>query len=256
MFERFLNWIKGVIGMFDRNTIKSALNVDIAISSNIAKAITLWEKIYENRADWLKKDEVESLELGAAIANEFTRLTTLEMKTEITGSARAEFLNEQYKKMLAKLNDSLEIGNAVGGLVFKPYVRDNKLYVDLVKDSCFYPTEFNSSGEIVAGIFMSQMTKGEDIYTRLEFHKFYEKALEGDVSYIIKNVAYKSNNISILGTKIDLTKIPEWANIQEETFIKYIEKPLFSYYKPPIANNIDPESPIRSFGVCQSGKFN
>ena len=54
----------------------------------------------------------------------------------------------------------------------------------------------------------------------------------------------KSSNNSILGTKIDLIKIPEWANIQEETAIQYVEKPLFSYYKPPTANNIDPESPI------------
>lgn len=245
MFQKILNFIKGVIGkMFSKGTIQDALNLEVAISSDMANAIALFEKIYMNEAPWLKKDEVESLELGASIANEFTRLTTLEMKTEITGSVRADFLNEQYKKVLEKLNENLEVGNAVGGLVFKPYVKDGKIYVDLVKCSCFYPTEFNSSGEIIAGIFTSQTTKGNDIYTRLEYHKFYENPLENDINYIIKNVAYKSNNSSILGTKVDLIKIPEWTNIQEETAIQYVEKPLFSYYKPPVANNIDPESPI------------
>ena len=244
MFEKFFNWIKGVIRMFSKDTIKNALDVNVAISSDMANAITLWEKIYENQADWLKEDEVESLELGSAIANEFARLTTLEMKTEITGSERAEYLNNQYKKMLEKLNENLEIGNAVGGLVFKPYVKDKKLYVDLVRGSCFYPTEFDSSGNIIAGIFTSQLKKGDYVYTRLEYHKFYEQALEGDINYIIKNIAYKSNDSSVLGTKINLTNIPEWQNIQEETAIKYIEKPLFSYYKPPIANNVDSESPL------------
>lgn len=257
MFQRIFNFIKGVVGkMFSEETIKSALNVSVVISNDMAKAISLWEKIYENKAEWLKKDEVESLELGSAIANEFTRLTTLEMKTEITGSSRANFLNEQYKRMLEKLNDNLEVGNAVGGLVFKPYVKNNIMHIDLVKGSCFYPTEFNSSGEIIAGIFTSQITNGDDIYTRIEYHKFYEKALERDISYIIKNVAYKSNSTAILGTKIDLSKIPEWANIQEETLIKYIEKPLFSYYKPPISNNIDPESPIRSISIRKGSKSN
>lgn len=244
MFEKFLNWIKGVIKMFGKDTIKNALGVNVAISSDMANAITLWEKIYENEADWLKKDEVESLELGSAIANEFTRLTTLEMKTEITGSTRADFLNEQYKKMLENLNDNLEIGNAVGGLIFKPYVKDNKLFVDLVRGSCFYPTEFDSSGNVIAGIFTSQITKGDYIYTRLEYHKFYEQALEGDINYIIKNVVYKSNDKSTLGTRVKISNIQEWQNIQEQTAIKYVEKPLFSYYKPPIANNIDPESPL------------
>ena len=244
MFEKFLNWIKGVIKMFSKETIKSALDVNVTISSNMANAITLWEKIYENEAPWLKNEEVESLELGAAIANEFARLTTLEMKTEITGSPRAEFLNEQYKRMLERLNENLEIGNAVGGLVFKPYVKNNKLYVDLVRGSCFYPTEFNSSGEVIAGIFTSQLNKGDNVYTRLEYHKFYEQAIENDINYIIKNIVYKSNDSSILGTRIELSKVPEWQNIQEETAIRYVEKPLFSYYKPPTANNIDPESPL------------
>lgn len=244
MFEKFLNWIKGVIKMFSKETIKSALDVNVAISSDMANAISLFEKIYINEAPWLKKDEVESLEIGAAIASEFTRLTTLEMKTEITGSARADFLNKQYKKMLENLNENLEIGNAVGGLIFKPYVKDNKLYVDLVRASCFYPTEFNSSGDIIAGIFTSQLNKGDYVYTRLEYHKFYENALEEDINYTIKNVVYKSNDKSILGTKIELSKVPEWQNIQEETAIRYVEKPLFSYYKPPTANNIDSESPL------------
>lgn len=245
MFEKILNWIKGVIGkMFNSNTIQSALNVKVAMSSDMANAITLFEKIYMNEADWLKKNEVESLELGSSIANEFARLTTLEMKSDITGSARADFLNEQYNKVKEKLNENLEVGNAVGGLVFKPYVKDNKIYVDLVKGSCFYPTDFDNSGNITGGIFVSQLTKGDNIYTRLEYHKFYEKAVESDINYIIKNVAYRSSDNSILGTKIELNKVQEWENIQEETAIRYVEKPLFSYYKPPVANNIDPESPV------------
>lgn len=245
MFQRILNFIKGVVGrMFSKESIKSAFGVDVAISNDMAKAIDLFEKIYKNEADWLKKDEVESLELGASIANEFTRLTTLEMQSEITGSQRADFLNGQYKKLKDRLNESLEIGNAVGGLVFKPYVKDGKLYVDLVKGSCFYPTEFDSSGNIIAGIFVSQITKGESILTRLEYHKFYESAIENNINYVIKNIAYKSDSKSVLGTQVNLENVEEWSTIEPITAIQYVERPLFSYYKPPIANNIEPEIPI------------
>ena len=45
MFEKFLNWIKGVIKMFGKDTVKNALNIDVAISSDMINAITLWEKI-------------------------------------------------------------------------------------------------------------------------------------------------------------------------------------------------------------------
>lgn len=245
MFGKFLNFIKGVINkMFGRETIKNALGVNIAVSSEMSNAIELYEKIYMNEAPWLKKDEVESLELGASIANEFARLTTLEMKSDITGSERADFLNAEYKKVKDRLKENLEIGNAVGGLVFKPYVKDGKIHVDMVKGSNFYPTEFDSSGNITAGIFVSQITKGDNIYTRLEYHKFFEIPIENDINYVIKNVAYRSNDNSILGSRVELNKVPEWENIQAETAIKYVDKPLFSYYKPPIANNVDPKSPI------------
>lgn len=245
MFQKLLNFIKGVIKkMFGKDTMQKALGVDIAISDKMANAITLFENIYMNKAPWLKAGEIESLELGASIANEFARLTTLEMKSEITNSPRADFLNEQYSKLKENLDENLEAGNAVGGLIFKPYVKDGKIQVDFVKASCFYPTEFNSSGDIIAGIFVSQITKGEDIYTRLEYHKLYEKALEDDTSYIIKNMAYKSSNSSMLGDKIELVEVPEWANLDSETGIKYVEKPLFGYYKVPSANNIDSNSAL------------
>ena len=123
MFQKLLNFIKGVVKkMFSKDTIKNALAVEVAISNDMIKAIDLFEKIYINQAPWLKKDKVESLELGSAIANEFARLTTLEMQSEITGSKRADYLNEQYNRVKERLNENLEIGNAVGGLVFKPYV--------------------------------------------------------------------------------------------------------------------------------------
>ena len=103
-FQKFYNYIKGVIGkMFSRNTIQSALNIDIAISSDMVNAMELFEKIYTNEAPWLKERQVESLELGASIANEFARLTTLEMQSEVTGSARADYLTKQMPGIIIKL---------------------------------------------------------------------------------------------------------------------------------------------------------
>lgn len=227
--------------MFNKSTITEATKIDIAVSSEMSQAIDLWEKMYFNKAPWLKPEEVESLNLPASIANEFAKLTILELKSEITGSARANYINDIYKeKILKKLGNELEKGNALGGLVFKPYVKNNKICIDMVSANQFYPTEFNSNDDVIGGIFVSQITKGDDIYTRLEYHRFIENAYE----YIIKNMAFVSNTVNDLGERVSLSSIEEWTDIQEETKIIDIEKPLFSYYKPPIANNIDDKSPL------------
>lgn len=223
--------------MLGKSTIESELNIDIAISSKLEAKIREWGNIYENKAPWLNKD-VKSLELGSSIASEFVRLTTAEMKTEITGSARASFLQEQYKKMLKNLSDNLEKGDARGGIIFKPYVKNGQIFIDFVIQGNFYPISFDDTGKIISIVFATQKTEGNYIYTRLEYHR-----LEG-TDYYISNTAYKSNNNSSLGKKINLSEIPEWKDIEKEVKIENIEKPLFAYYKPPIANNIDTKSPL------------
>ena len=244
MFEKLVKWIKGVVNkMLGKESVEEALDINLAISSDMVNAITLWENVYRNKAPWLKKDEIVSLELGSSISNEFARLTTLEMTSEITGSERAKFLNEIYKKLLENLNDNLEIGNAVGGLIFKPYVVGKTLKIDYVKASDFLPVEYDDSKNIIAGIFTSQIAKGEYIYTRLEYHKFIANEPNND-NYYIRNIAYKSKDFNNLGDRISLKEVEEWSSIEEITVIKFVDRPLFSYYKPPIANNIDIESPI------------
>lgn len=223
--------------MLGKSNIESELNIDIAISPKLEAKIREWGNIYENKAPWLNKD-VKSLELGSSISGEFVRLTTAEMKTEITGSARATFLQEQYKKMLKNLADNLEKGDAKGGLVFKPYVKNGQIYIDFVQQGLFYPISFDDTGKIISIVFVSQKTEGDYIYTRLEYHR-----LEG-TDYYISNTAYKSNNNSSLGKEINLSEVPEWKDIEKVVEIENIEKPLFSYYKPPIANNVDTKSPL------------
>ena len=39
MFEKLLNWIKGVIKMFSKDTIKNVLDVNVAVSSDMVNAI-------------------------------------------------------------------------------------------------------------------------------------------------------------------------------------------------------------------------
>lgn len=223
--------------MLGKSNIESELNIDIAISPKLEAKIREWGNIYENKAPWLNKD-VKSLELGSSIAGEFVRLTTAEMKTEITGSARASFLQEQYKEMLKNLADNLEIGNAKGGLVFKPYIKNGQIYIDFVQEGLFYPISFDDTGRIISIVFSSQKIEGDYIYTRLEYHR-----LEG-TDYYISNTAYKSNNKSSLGKEINLSEVPEWKDIEKEVKIENVEKPLFAYYKPPIANNVDTKSPL------------
>lgn len=238
MLETFLNWIRQVLkNLIGKSDIKSKLNIDVAVSDKMSESIELWSAIYENRAPWLS-DTVQSMNLGAAVASEVARMVTLEMKSEITGSPRADYLNEQYKVFLKHIRQYTEYGCAKGGIVFKPYVDGGSIAFDAVQADRFFPTAFSSAGKITGAVFVERIVKGSRYYTRLEHHELT------DAGYHITNKAYMSLTESTLGNEVSLESVDEWASVEPEAVITGVDRPLFAYFKVAQANTADPSSPL------------
>ncbi|NFG21977.1 phage capsid protein [Clostridium botulinum] len=243
MFARLKQIIKRVMDkLFNKNTIENKMNIDVAVSNDISNAIDLWIRLYENKAPWLG-EETKSMNLPSAIASEFAKLITMELETEITTD---DFLDNEYQVIIDNIRNTTEYACAKGGLVFKPYVSENHIEVDLVQADSFYPINYNSRKEITAAVFVETKIEGDTLFTRLEYHRFNDIG-----NYQITNQAFKKKNYSKqttnnyeLGSQILLAEVPEWENIEEEVEIKNIDKPLFSYFKMPLANNIETSSPV------------
>lgn len=199
---------------------------------------------------------------------------------------RAEFLNEQYKKLKKHIRRQLEYGIAKGGLVIKPYVvmyedsagpeiqtkkkegDDNdrlsvdnplpkyEIEFDFIQADRFYPLAFDNNGKITEAAFIQTKIDKDKIYTRLEHH-----VLKGR-TVTVSNYAFVNNNSdkvrgyinepSDLGKPCKLTDVPEWSNMTEKVVIKNVDKPLFAYFKMPEANTIDPYSPLGVSGYSRA----
>ncbi len=224
------------------SAVKNAVGVDIAVSDEMQDAVELWQKMFQNKAPWID-DNTQSMGLASAIAGEMARLTLVEFKSEITGSTRADFLQENYNYVLEKLREQTEFATAMGGIVFKPYVEGGKIAIDFVHAGKFIPTAYNSRQEVTGAVFVERVKKGKIWYTRLEYHNL------SDAGYIIQNRAFSSTNESQLGTSISLQSVNEWSSLESEITLGYqdgstLEKPLFVYFKMPFANHIDENSPL------------
>lgn len=245
MFESIKNFIKGVINkLFNKNLIESKANVNIAVSADMSNAIDLWSKLYMDEAPWVNNKTVFSMNNAAGIASEFARLVTLEFKSEISNN---EFLNREYQAVIDNIRNYTELACAMGGLAFKPYLSGNHIEVDMTQATSFFPTAYNSRGDITGAIFIETKTVGDYIYTRLEYHNLTPDG------YLIKNLAFKKKNLNqinnsynnqTLGQEVSLTEIEEWAELEPEVTIQNIDRPLFAYFKMPLANVIDPSSPL------------
>lgn len=78
--------------------------------------------------------------LAQSIAAELARLTTLEMECLVSGSARANSINELLKPFIADLRIPVEYGCALGGVLFRPYLDPaGHIQIDVVQGIASVP---------------------------------------------------------------------------------------------------------------------
>lgn len=225
----FINYMKGLIrSLFPVKDIKSALNIELALSRKMLDKIELWQKCYCGNAPWIDEDRgVSSLRLEQSVVREFSNITLNEMTANITHN----ILDEIFQTATRDLNMHLQEGLATGAMVIKPLGGDKVQYVSA---NAFLPVEYDVRGRLIKVIFPEFKMIGDKYYTRLEFHNLdYEKGLT------ITNKAYVSTTPEMLGREIPLERVEEWVKLDD--FISYplMKRPAFGYYRNPIKNNID-----------------
>ena len=236
MFERIVNFIKGAINkMFNTTDIAKDFNIDISTSNEILSAIEKWSNIYNSKAPWLN-EEVKSLHVAKTICEKVAKAVTIEFKSQVEDKE----IDKVYQRFIKNIRTNTEYALGKGGMFFKPFYSNGKIKISCIQADKFIPTKFDSTGELLGAIFIDQITRGKDVYTRLEYQEL------NDTTLIVKNKAYKTtvHNSNILGTQIMLSQVPEWTNIQEEIQINDVNRLLGGYFKIPIANPIDNTSPV------------
>lgn len=236
MFERIINFIKGAINkMFSTTDIAKDFNIDISTSNEMLSAIEKWAAIYNSKAPWLN-EEVKSLHVAKTICEKVAKAVTIEFKSKVDDKE----IDRVYQRFIKNIKTNTEYALGKGGMFFKPFYANGKIKISCIQADKFIPTKFDSTGELLGAIFIDQITRGEEIYTRLEYQEL------NDTTLIIKNKAYKTtiHNSKSLGAQILLSQVQEWAKIQEETSIDNVDRLLGGYFKIPIANPIDNTSPV------------
>lgn len=229
MMNTIRNFFKKVIGIFGFYTTLDGIGIKPAVSDRMTAEVTKWRSAYR---------ETAGLSLPASISTELARLVTLEFKTQISGSDRANYLNNSYQDFIKNIRRHTEAAAALGGVMFKPYVQNGKIYIDCVQAEQFVPTAVDPAGNITSCVFLDRIFKGKKYYTRIEEHTWQ------DGMYVVRNSTYVSDTESSIGRRTSLSDISEWGNLQPETYIKGIKRPLFAYFKMPMANRFDTDSPL------------
>lgn len=233
--------------MFQREA-QDCFKVSSIVSANMQHEEIRWHNTYTGRPEWVchkEGMELETINFSKTLCNETAKLATLALGITVEGSARAEWLQKQIDRYIAKLKlDKVEYACAMGYIVIKP----NGSSLDYVLPGDFVPTETDDDGKICAGIFIDRLKRGEKFHTRLEYHRFADTERR---IYLITNKTFVSDAQGTLGRETDIEKSP-WASLLPEAGIEGIDRPMFAVFGMPIANNIDIGSSIPVSIFCNA----
>lgn len=225
-------------------TIEKEFGVLPAASRTMADDQRLWWQMYVNHPPWALNCDVKSLGLPGAIGRELSRHALTEFAVAVSGSARAGYIDRQLQLAAAKLGYHLELGLCLGGVALRPYPDGKgRILVDTFTTG-FVPTRFDGAGKCTGGVFKSRpVRQGKDWFVKLEYHDFLPRRGGGEL-YVVENRAFKSGRDGGLGAPVPLGSVEEWSDLEEHLELENLESPLFAYFKPPMANHVDPDSPL------------
>ena len=213
------------------------------------------------------KREVYRMNIAKALCAEMAGLVWGEecsVNVSINGRESTEEnpdpLNEFVQRVLIgnafreKMQESVEECLAPGGQALKTWAeakRDEngdeipdtrKIMIGYAMADQFIPISWDNA-KVTEGVFVSRIAKGGWYYTRLEWHKW------NGLTYVITNELYRSfmmkgastDTQDILGVRYPLAEL--YPFLDEVTEVP-VEESLFTYWRTPIANNLDDNSPL------------
>jgi len=251
MFNKAINWMKGVMAKL--GLIKKLEQVTdhkkISLSDSYYENILKWRALHQgyysemhdvhyHTIDGPQKREMATLNMPKSAAQELATLIFNERcDISVSDGGYDKYIQEVFKNnnFNGNFQQYLEFMFAQGGMVVKPYVIDAKVKLSYVTADCFLPVSSDNT-RITEGVFVSEINKRGKKYTHLEWHTFE------DDKYIIKNELYESTNSADLGTKVALSTV--FPKLTEIVSLDNVKRPLFSYFKPNLANNVDSTVPL------------
>src|SRR5690606_20657731 len=205
------------------------------------------EVTYHTIKHGLQKRRIMTMNMPKAAAQEMASLVFNEKcEISIDDDTVAEFIEDVFdnNKFDKKFQEFIEYMFAHGGMVIKPYVENEQILLSFVTADCFIPISWKND-TIYEAVFPYEFQKRDKKYTHLEWH-LWEDGIDEKGNpiklYVIKNEVYESQNGTDLGIKVPLKD--HFPHLEEVVRLKHIKRPIFAYFKPNTANNIDTKSPL------------
>ena len=173
-------------------------------------------------------ESIDNINFASIFANKLANYTVADSTMNVTGdNARADLLNKTGQSMWKKSKKIVSMSLGYGGVIIVPYVKQGKIYYNLVPQNRLTIDE--TDGDLITGATVLAERKvikgtiGETVYLRWTNYKIEN----GNLTILQQYSDEKGNKIPT----------PEfWKDIQEVKTITNVDRVPFGYLKSPVNN--------------------
>ena len=207
---------------------------DDSVRSHLLERVELWQNIYDGESPWRYARKggldggyrrVRSVSAAKALCSELSALCfSQQMDLRFSDEKTAEFVRGvlQDNAFWSCFPLFLEKMFALGGGVIKVYCEGEKIRLDYVQAQGFIPTQYDEKGVYGGTIFSSSSKDGVD-YLLAETHS------RTDSGFVVKNRLFKRFKNGDY-KEVELSEL--YPDLEAETAINGLQKPLFVYFRP------------------------
>lgn len=184
----------------------------------------------ENERFVAKYENDKDINFTAIFANKLANYTISDSNIDIAGdNKRAELLKKIIKKLKKKLKKAISRCLGSGGVLVVPYVSNSKLYFNIISQSRLSINKMVGDDIVDCTVMAEHIIKDREHYFRW-------------TDYTLKNgnlyIKYRATHDD---TPIEMSVIPEWANIQDIS-ITNVDRMPFMYVKSPVDSRKEAET--------------
>lgn len=185
---------------------------------------TAQRKTREFTEEYERTDRINFTSIFAtALANKAVSDSTMTvMDGSGNRSRRSEWLNNCLQDVWKKNKTVVSQTLGKGGKVLVPYVRDGMAFVDIIDQSRMAITAMRGD-EIIGATLLADIGS----VNGKVFYRFADYSLQGTVH----TIRHRATND--VGGEVELSIIPEWAELQPEIVVNGAEHILFAYLRCP-----------------------
>lgn len=214
--------------------------VDETVKEHLLEQVSQWRDIYEGNGDW-RYARKGGLEGGYRRVRSISAAQSLCTELAALCFSQQMDMGFQDKNTLKFVEDVLQDNGfwscfplflekmfALGCGVIKVYSDGGKICLDYVDGDAFLPTQYDEKG-VYGGAAFSLSSSNGTSYLLIENHR---KTEDG---YVVTNTLMKKSGSGEY-RETELSEL--YPNLEKETVINGLHKPLFVYFRPSCGGNV------------------